>query len=142
MDGTEAPAAAQNGQAGATEPPPDLGVPAMPTGRAPGQAFAFPAPVPQFFAAPAFPFLRQSLRIGPFPPPAATLARGQSPAPLPGAAALVPEQELQARIRAETKKRDQAERFSDEAAAKLAQATHQKRKAEELYKAQAEIHTL
>ena len=55
-----------------------------------------------------------------------------------GAAPVVLEQELQARIRAETHKREQAERLSDEAAAQLAQAGARKRKVEELYKAQAE----
>ena len=74
----------------------------------------------------------------PLPPPAATLAPGHSTAPLLGAAPIVPEQELQARIRAETHKQEQAERFSDEAVAKLAQATNQKRKVEELYEAQVE----
>ena len=37
----------------------------MPLGRAADKAFAFPAPVPQFSAAPAPPLLRQSLRSGP-----------------------------------------------------------------------------
>ena len=134
MDGTEASAAVEMGQAGATEPPADLGIPTMPLGRAAGQAFAFPAPVPQFSAAPALCFDNHFGAAPPLAPPAATLAPGHSPAPLPAAAAVVPEQELQARIRAETKKREQAERLSDEAAAKLAQAANQKRKVEELYK--------
>ena len=102
MDGTEAPAAVETGQAGATEPPVDFGVPATFLGRAAGQAFAFSVPVPQFSVAPALCF---DNHFGAAPSLLAdTFAPVHSLAPLLAAAAVVPEQELHARIRVETKK--------------------------------------
>ena len=55
-----------------------------------------------------------------------------------GAAPVVSEPELQAKLREEIHKWLQAERLSDETAAQISQATAQKRKVEEHYKAQAE----
>ena len=130
MDGTGRTEAAPLGQAEAANPPPEVEVPAMPMGRAAGKAHAFPAPAPQFSVA-SGPSLASHFGAGPpLPPLAATLAPGHTSTPLFGAAPVVPEHELQARIRAETHKREQAERFSDESAAQLAQAGAQKRKVE------------
>ena len=84
MDGTTAPAATEFGHAGMRVQPADLEAPTMPLGRPSGQAFAFPAQVPQVFAPPGLchetPFL---FGAAPPPlPPAATLVAGQPLAPL------------------------------------------------------------
>ena len=98
----------------------------------------FPALVPQF-SAPTGPSLDTFFSAGPpLLPPAATFAPGQVNTPLFGAAPVVPEQGLQAKLREETDKIKQAESLSDESADQFAQATAQKRKVEEHYKAQAE----
>ena len=126
------------GQAEGANPPLEVEVLAMPMGRAAGKAHAFPAFVLQF-SVPSGPSLDSHFGAGPpLPPPAATLAFGHTSTPLFGAAPVVPEHRFQLKFREGTHTREQAERLSDESAAQLAQAGAQKRKVEELYKAQAE----
>ena len=82
MDVTAPPAASPLGTVGGANPPPDQEVPAMPLGRATGNAHAFLAHAPQF-SAQTGPSFEINFRAGPpLPPPSATLAPGQVQTPL------------------------------------------------------------